>query len=81
MGTMAVKKNVGETCIICDQPKNRGIHLYTSFICSDCEKDIIQTDTNNPKYKYYIKQLKLITKPEIFSWPSNNYGLAFYFYE
>ncbi|GIN42293.1 MULTISPECIES: sigma factor G inhibitor Gin [Heyndrickxia] len=58
---------VGETCIICEQPRHNGIHLYTSFICLECEKDIVQTDTNDPKYKYYINQLKLVVKPEIYS--------------
>jgi hypothetical protein len=33
----------------------------------DCEKDLIQTDTSDPKYKYFLKQLKKITTPEIFS--------------
>ena len=56
-----------ETCVICENLKPKGIHLYTSFICTDCEKDLIQTETYDPKYKYYLKQLKKITTPEIFS--------------
>lgn len=56
-----------ETCVICENLKPRGIHLYTSFICTDCETDLIQTDTNDPKYKYFLKQLRKITTPEIFS--------------
>ncbi|QQZ09473.1 sigma factor G inhibitor Gin [Heyndrickxia vini] len=67
MGETLAKKNISENCIICEQPKILGIHLYTSFICSDCEKDIVQTDTNDPKYEYYINQLKLVIKPEIYS--------------
>lgn len=56
-----------ETCVICEDQKQKGIHLYTSFICTDCEEDLIQTETHDPKYKYYLKQLKKITTPEIFS--------------
>lgn len=56
-----------ETCVICESLKPRGIHLYTSFICTDCENDLIHTDTNDPRYKYFLKQLKKITTPEIFS--------------
>lgn len=56
-----------ETCVICDEKKGKGIHLYTSFLCIDCERDIILTDTNDPKYKYYLKKLRQITTPEIFS--------------
>ncbi|KYD00947.1 sigma factor G inhibitor Gin [Heyndrickxia sporothermodurans] len=67
MGETLARKNIDETCIVCEQPKTLGIHLFASFICSDCEKDIIQTDTNDPKYKYYINQLKSVIKPEIYS--------------
>lgn len=57
----------GENCVLCEEKKVRGIHLYTSFICTECENDLIKTDTNDPKYKYYLNQLKKATKPEIFS--------------
>lgn len=58
---------IGETCVICENVKERGIHLYTSFICIECEKELIKTETNNPKYKHYLKQLRKVTKPEIHS--------------
>nr|WP_295975407.1 sigma factor G inhibitor Gin [uncultured Bacillus sp.] len=60
-------KQISETCVICGEKKERGIHLYTSFLCMDCERDIILTETNDPKYKDYLKKLKKITTPEIFS--------------
>jgi hypothetical protein len=60
MCSMALKRTIGETCIICEQPKEKGIHLYTSFICEDCEKDMVITDTSDPKYKYYIERLRNI---------------------
>ncbi|MBM4765337.1 sigma factor G inhibitor Gin [Bacillus sp. B15-48] len=61
------KVNSGETCIICEKLKPTGIHLYTSFICTECENGMILTDTNDPKYKYFVEKLKKITSPEIFS--------------
>lgn len=67
MSSMLAHNQVEETCVICEQLKPIGIHLYTSFICTECEKDLIQTDTGNPKYKYFLKQLRKITTPEIFS--------------
>ncbi|WP_066302031.1 sigma factor G inhibitor Gin [Bacillus sp. FJAT-29937] len=67
MSSLLAKKHIGEKCVICEQTKLRGIHLYTSFICTDCESDLIATDTSNPKYKYYLKQLKKITNPELLS--------------
>jgi hypothetical protein len=62
-----VQRQYGERCVICEQMRLKGIHLYTSFICTDCEKDLIHTEISNPKYKYYLKQLRKITTPEIFS--------------
>lgn len=63
----ADRKQYGETCIICEQVKKRGIHLYTRFICLDCEQDIIRTETNDPKYQFYLDRLKKVSTPEIFS--------------
>jgi Inhibitor of sigma-G Gin len=67
LGSLLAKKQAGEECVICEQAKTRGIHLYTSFICTDCENDLIATDTSHPKYNYYLKKLRKITMPEIFS--------------
>lgn len=60
-------QHLEETCVVCEEKKLKGIHLYTSFICTDCESDLIKTETDDPKYKYFIQQLKKATKPEIYS--------------
>jgi hypothetical protein len=67
MEPLMSRKNAGETCVICEQIKKEGIHLYTTFICTDCEKDIIQTETDDPKYQFYLQQLKKLTAPQIFT--------------
>ncbi|WP_077210324.1 sigma factor G inhibitor Gin [Bacillus dakarensis] len=67
MSSQLAKDQLGEMCVVCGQSKFKGIHLYTSFICTECEKSIISTDTSDPQYKYYIKQLKKINTPEIYS--------------
>ncbi|KRG12824.1 sigma factor G inhibitor Gin [Lederbergia galactosidilytica] len=56
-----------EKCIICEKPQKHGIHLYTSFICTDCEKAMVQTSTQDPDYQFYIKQLKVIKENKIYS--------------
>ncbi|WP_331000871.1 sigma factor G inhibitor Gin [Radiobacillus kanasensis] len=56
-----------ETCGICEQEKTKGIHLYTLFVCSECEQDMIQTEPNDEKYKYYLKKLKDINRPTLYS--------------
>jgi hypothetical protein len=61
------EKMVRETCIICSQQKATGIHLYTSFVCIDCEKDMIGTETNSPQYKFFVEKLKKVNTPQIYS--------------
>jgi hypothetical protein len=67
LSSLLANRHIGETCVVCEQMKPKGIHLYTAFICTDCERDLIQTDTSDPRYKYFLKQLKKITTPEIYS--------------
>lgn len=67
LNSTAANKLVGETCVVCEKIKLAGIHLYTAFICEECEKEIIDTDTSSPKYKHYLKQLKKVNNPEIYS--------------
>lgn len=55
-----------ESCVICEQIKPKGIHLCALFICTECERELIQTETNHPKYKYFLKQLKKVSGPEIY---------------
>ena len=63
--TMAVFN--GETCVICEKTKTKGIHLYTRFICHDCEKEMVLTETSDEKYQYYLKKLRKLTQPELYS--------------
>ena len=55
-----------EKCIICEQPQKHGIHLYTSFICTDCEKRMVSTSTKDPEYKFYVRQLRGIKEHKIY---------------
>ncbi|GGE84462.1 sigma factor G inhibitor Gin [Priestia taiwanensis] len=54
---------MGKICVICECEKSVGIHLYMSFICEECEADILCTDTDNPKYTFFLEQLKKTTTP------------------
>lgn len=63
MESTALLKQVHEVCVICEESKQLGVHLYTSFICLECEKDIISTDTSDPKYKYFIEKLRKVNRP------------------
>ncbi|PFA63704.1 sigma factor G inhibitor Gin [Bacillus sp. AFS015802] len=61
------RKADGEECIVCHVEKKVGIHLYTSFICTECEKEMVHTETNDPLYKLFIQRLKKVNTPQIYS--------------
>lgn len=49
-----------ELCLICEKQKTLGIHLYHSFICLDCEMDIVNTKTSDKKYQFFVHRLKQV---------------------
>ena len=51
-------KSQNEVCIVCETERKEGIYVYNNLICYECEKDIVNTETNDPKYIYYLKQLR-----------------------
>ncbi|MGE6850835.1 sigma factor G inhibitor Gin [Bacillus tropicus] len=51
-------KSQNEVCIVCETERKEGIYVYNNLICYECEKDMVNTKTNDPKYIYYLKQLR-----------------------
>ncbi|EEM98524.1 sigma factor G inhibitor Gin [Bacillus thuringiensis] len=47
-----------EVCIVCETKRKEGIYVYNNLICYECEKDMVNTETGDPKYIYYLKQLR-----------------------
>ncbi|MCD7036621.1 sigma factor G inhibitor Gin [Metabacillus sp. GX 13764] len=56
-----------ESCIVCEEKKPEGIHLYTSFICHECEAEMVRTKTDEPRYSYFIDKLKRVKTPPLYS--------------
>ena len=56
-----------EYCGICEEPKENGIHLYSMFLCSECEHNMIHTEPREEKYQYYLSKLKNIKQPKLHS--------------
>jgi hypothetical protein len=55
-------------CIICDQSGKKGFHLCDHyFICLDCHDDIVQTNTDDAKYQFYLNRLKKLSENKIYS--------------
>lgn len=52
-------------CGICEEEKDKGIHLYRLFICYECERNMIHTEPKEEKYRYYLKKLKHINQPTL----------------
>ncbi|WP_276357697.1 sigma factor G inhibitor Gin [Cohnella caldifontis] len=46
------------TCIVCGQPKAEGITIVTEFICTSCEAEMVQTDTDDEKYPFFVRKLR-----------------------
>ncbi|SEU07048.1 Inhibitor of sigma-G Gin [Salinibacillus kushneri] len=64
MSNQTITKKV---CNVCHQEKVKGITVYTAFICSDCEQDMIHTEPGDEKYQYYVEKLKVINQLNQFS--------------
>lgn len=54
-------------CVVCDKEKSVGYYLYHSFICTDCEKKIIETDSSDPAYQVYVEKLRAVREERIIS--------------
>lgn len=65
MNSAAIKQQTAKICVICEQEKQDGIHVYNSFMCNDCEREIVQTSTDSPKYLFYLQQMKKISLPKV----------------
>ena len=45
-------------CVMCGHKEKEGIFLYDSFICDQCEDEMIHTEVEDEKYNFFIQQLK-----------------------
>lgn len=56
-----------DRCGICEEEKEKGIHIYRLFICHECERNMIHTEPKEEKYRYYLRKLKNIHQPLLYS--------------
>lgn len=57
-GRMKNTRQYGETCMVCEEQKDRGLHILHQFICRECEQKILTAKTNDDYYKHYLSQLR-----------------------
>ncbi|SFF03095.1 sigma factor G inhibitor Gin [Alteribacillus iranensis] len=60
-------ENWSETCILCEEEKQKGIHIMQSFLCKECERHLVQLDPEHPKYKTYIVKLRKLKASTLYS--------------
>ncbi|WLV24733.1 sigma factor G inhibitor Gin [Aciduricibacillus chroicocephali] len=56
-----------ERCGICEEEKERGIHILHMFICEACERAIVQTEPEQTEYDRFVEKLRDINKPRLYS--------------
>jgi hypothetical protein len=47
-------------CIVCRQKRERGIHILNRFLCDDCEKEIIESDSSHILYTYLVWRMRFL---------------------
>lgn len=66
-GVTMSKKEREAICLICEEKKTKGIYLYHQFLCRDCEQKLISTSTSDPSYADYVRKLKNLHTPPLYS--------------
>ena len=54
----AINEIFSECCLVCEEHSFKGIHIFDRFICHDCERKVIQTDTSHENYQFYLEKLR-----------------------
>lgn len=55
-----MEQQTGQACIICGQKKEEGIVIVSHFICEECEAEMIRTEAEDAKYRFFIGRMKKI---------------------
>lgn len=55
-----MEQQTGQACIICGQVKEEGIVIVSHFICEECESEMIRTEAEDAKYRFFIGRMKKI---------------------
>ncbi len=56
--TKVIHVRLKERCAVCEKLKTEGIKVFHSFLCEQCEQEMLETDTEDAKYQYYLEKMK-----------------------
>ena len=52
-----MEQQAGQACIICGQLKEEGIVIVSHFICEDCESEMVRTEAEDAKYRFFFGRM------------------------
>jgi hypothetical protein len=55
-----VTNSAENKCFLCCSAAEKGIHLFNNFICSECEKKIVNSSGSEKSYGDYVEKIKQI---------------------
>lgn len=44
-------------CSVCSRVTSDGIYVLNVFLCDACEREMINTPVDDPKYQYFVDQM------------------------
>lgn len=50
-----------DICMICDELKENGVQIHHHFICTHCEKEMINLQVHTDLYSYFVQKLKKLS--------------------
>lgn len=45
-------------CMICHVSANQGIKILDSFLCQDCEQEIVKTEVDDSRYTMFVSKMR-----------------------
>ena len=62
---MPVKKSMiirlGDTCVLCKQQMEDGIHLCEVHVCEECERKLVDVNVDDQTYPLYVEKLRQLS--------------------
>lgn len=55
-----MRNTTDQICMICERKSEVGIHLVSSFICCNCEQEMVATDVMDERYPFFVARMKQI---------------------
>lgn len=53
-----------QICIVCQQKREDGLHILNKYICDACEKEIVECQSDQVQYGYFVWKLRDLMNPD-----------------